>query len=122
MDLAHQWGQDLQLSPTGGLELAAGDALVQQRLIRRLMTAAGDYFQHIDYGAGLGAFVGQPANAALIAGVIKRQAKKEASIAQSPPPVVTVTYLAPDTVTCTIAYTDSVTGQPATREFPLTGP
>ena len=120
-DLAHQWGQDLQLSPSGGLLLASGDAYAQQRLIRRLLTAAGNYIQHLEYGAGLGAFVGQPANAAVIAGVIKRQAKKEAAISQSPPPVVTVSSDNVGTVSATITYTDANTGQSATRTFSLTG-
>ena len=120
-DLSHVWGSDLQVNASGDLATVAADQEVQQRLLRRLLTAAGDYKQQPAYGAGVGALVGLPANAGRISGLIKRQMKKEASILQNPPPSVAVLVDPIGAVAVTISYTDATTGQPATLNFPLVG-
>ena len=61
-DISHQFSADLSLSPTGDLATITAPQLTQQRVLRRLLTNPGDYIWHPSYGAGLAAFVGQPAN------------------------------------------------------------
>ena len=113
-DIAHTFGGDLTLSPTGDLAVADGAELTRERLLRRLLTNRGDYIWNVDYGAGLGAFIGQPANALRIRGVIRSQVLKEATVARSPAPVVVVTARYDNTVSARITYTDAPTGQPFT--------
>jgi hypothetical protein len=109
-DAWHTFGADLQLGPTGDLLTVDGAAYGQQRLIRRLLTNAGDYLWQLDYGGGLGRMVGTPAIADTINALILAQASKEAAIAQSPVPVVSVTVDPSGIVTASIKYTDAETG------------
>lgn len=117
VDLALQFGGDLALGPTGDLALADGPLLTQQRVLRRLLTNAGDYIWQLSYGAGLGQFVGQPGAPAAIAGVTRAQLLQEAGVAPSPPPVVTSTVGNDSTVITTLTYTDAATGQASTLSF-----
>ena len=87
-DLFHQWGSDLQLGPTGDLAPVSGAALGTQRVLRRLLTNPGDYIWHLEYGAGLARFVGQPAGADAVRAVIRSQIFREAAVAQTPEPTV----------------------------------
>lgn len=89
-DLAHQWGSDLSLSPTGDLALADGADLTRQRLLRRLLTNPGDYIWHLDYGAGLPAFVGQPGNPPGIESLVRGQTLQEPGVATAPQPMISV--------------------------------
>jgi phage baseplate assembly protein W len=116
-DLALQIGGDLAVGPTGDLALADGALLTQQRVLRRLLTNPGDYIWQLDYGAGLGRFVGQPGAPAAIAGVMRAQLLKEAAVAPSPPPAVTVEAGSDGTVDATLTYTDAATGQSSTLSF-----
>ena len=109
-DIAHVWGRDLQLGPTGDLALVSADNEVQQRILHRLLTNAGDYIWQLDYGAGLPSQVGRVADGAYIGAVIRQQLLLEPTVAQSPEPVVTVTAAADGTVTATIQYADANTG------------
>ena len=79
-------------SPTGDIAVVSGSMLGQQRVLRRLMTNPGDYIWQTDYGAGLAAFIGQPANAAQIRAVIRSQIFKEAAVARTPEPEVDVEF------------------------------
>jgi phage baseplate assembly protein W len=116
-DISHAFGSDLALSATGDLLVVSGDALTQQRVLRRLLTNAGDYIWHLAYGAGLGQMVGQPANAAAIENIIRSQIFRESSVAQVPAPIVTTTANTDGTVTVTIQYADAVTGAGSTLTF-----
>jgi hypothetical protein len=118
-DLTHWFGSDLSAGPTGDLALSSGVDETEQSLVRRLMTAAGTYIQNIGYGAGLGKFVGSPILRGQIIGVIKRQMKKETTILQNPPPVVTLTTDGNTVVTATIQYTSALTNQTQTLQFPV---
>lgn len=69
-DIAHQWGFDLKLGPTGDLAVATGSILCQQRVLRRLLTNLLDYIWHPSYGAGLAGFIGRPANTSQIRAAI----------------------------------------------------
>lgn len=89
-DISHQWGSDLEVGPTGDLLLAAGQDLGQQRILRRLLTNPGGYLWHVDYGAGLGAFVGEPSAADQVESIIVTQMANEPSASTSPEPIVEV--------------------------------
>ncbi len=93
MDLSQWYGNDINLSPTGGVQLVSGAAETDQRLLRRLLTPPGAYLWHPTYGAGLGAWVGKdlgPADFDTLKALIIGQVLAEASVAQNPVPVVTL--------------------------------
>lgn len=123
-DVLHQWGNDLSIGSTGDVALAAGSQLVQQRVLRRLLTNPLDYIWQPDYGAGLAGFVGQPASMSQIQTVIRGQIFKESSIASSPEPVIEV-VINPGGVTTTtyvdITYTNKNSSAPQILSFTLGG-
>ena len=123
-DLSQQWGSDLLAGPTGDLALASGTTLVQQRVLRRLLTNPGDYIWQLDYGAGRGRFVGQPANASQIRAVIRSQIFKESAVARTPEPVIDVQVppnSAVGTVYVHIRYVDAPTGETQLLSFSIGG-
>jgi hypothetical protein len=113
-DIFHIWATDLATSATGDLVVATGTTLGQQRVLRRLLTNPGDYIWHTDYGAGLGRFVGSPANETQITAIIRSQIFHEATVAETPAPIINV-QISPagalSTVYVDIRYTDSSSGQ-----------
>ena len=62
-DLAHWFGQDLNVAASGDLLTVDGTAKGQQRVLRRLLTNPGDYIWEPTYGAGLASKIGQPFDA-----------------------------------------------------------
>jgi phage baseplate assembly protein W len=118
-DFSHNFGSDFDLNASGDLLYVTGDAEAQQHIIKRLLTAAGAYIWRLDYGAGLGQFVGQPANATAIVNVIRSQIFQEATVAQVPEPVVTINVNPNDTVGVTINYYDAVSGAASVLSFSL---
>lgn len=116
-DTSHQFGADLALSPTGDLATASGAALGQQRVLRRLLTNPGDYIWNLDYGAGLARFVGQPADEAGIAAVIRSQIFKEASVARMPEPTIDVQSGVTGTIYAHIRYADAQSGETQLLSF-----
>jgi phage baseplate assembly protein W len=118
-DLSHQWSSDISVSSTGDLTLVTGSSLGQQRVLRRLMTNPGDYIWQLDYGAGLAQFIGQPGNASQIEAVIRSQIFKEAAVARSPEPTVSVQYPSGGTgsVYVQILYVDAMSGQTQVLSF-----
>ena len=106
-DLAHDFGADLAFGPTGDLALAQGPEAGRQRVLRRLLTNARDYVWHLDYGAGLASFVGQPAAALRIAAVVRAQIFREAAVARSPEPVVDTRAAGPSALALAIRYVDA---------------
>jgi phage baseplate assembly protein W len=123
-DLSHQWASDLSIGPTGDLALVSGSILGQQRVLRRLMTNPGDYIWQLGYGAGLGQFIGQPTNASQIQAVIRSQIFKEAAVARTPEPVISVQAdptSGAGTVYVQIRYVDAATGQTQVLSFSVNG-
>jgi len=110
-DLALNFGSDLSIGPTGDLALTDGSVLTEQRVLRRLLTNAGDYIWQLSYGAGLGQFVGRPGVVAAIAGLARAQMLQEAAVAVNPPPMVTVAASGDGMVVATLRYADSASGQ-----------
>lgn len=120
-DLSQFFGNDLDRSANGGLLLASGLALSQQRIARRLLTAPGAYWAHPDYGAGLGRFVGSPLNVAQLRGIIVQQILLEDTVASSPIPTVNVTGNPNGTFIVDISYTASDTGLRQALSLPVVG-
>jgi hypothetical protein len=120
-DLSHTYGSDLTVSPTGDLALADNTLLGEQRVLRRLLTAPGAYLWHLNYGAGLPRFVGQPANGQRIAAVAKAQMYREKIVTRNPAPVVSVDVQPAGVVTLDIQYVDATTQQTASLNPTLNG-
>ncbi len=118
-DLAHQFGSDLVLGPTGDLAVVEGTALGQQRVLRRLLTNPRDYIWQLRYGAGLARFVGQPAAAARIGGVIRAQMRREAAVARTPEPMVDVQAGRAGEVYVSVRYADAISGATQVLSFQL---
>jgi phage baseplate assembly protein W len=93
-------------------------------VLRRLMTNPGDYIWQLGYGAGLGQFIGQPTNASQIQAVIRSQIFKEAAVARTPEPVISVQSdptSGAGTVYVQIRYVDAATGQTQVLSFSVNG-
>ena len=120
-DLAHWFGQDLNVAASGDLLTVDGVAKGTQRILRRLLTNPGDYIWHPDYGAGLASKIGQPFDAEACEALIKAQIYLEASVARSPQPVITVTEIT-NGLSVSIQYTDNDTGQVVALSFPVKPP
>jgi hypothetical protein len=116
-DLSHNFGGDLQVSASGDLLLASGTTVVQQRVIRRLLTNQGDYIWQLAYGAGLREQVGQDTNLITIQNIVRSQIFAEADVAQVPAPVITATRDVTGNVSVTIAYVDASSGTIQTLTF-----
>ena len=116
-DVFHQYGSDLVIGPSGDLATVDDNLLGQQRVLRRLLTNPGDYLWNPTYGAGLGQFVGQPANAARIRSVIRSQIFQESAVAVSPAPVVDVQGGTNGNIAVQIQYSDSTSGKTQVLSF-----
>jgi phage baseplate assembly protein W len=120
-DLAHWFGQDLNVAASGDLLTVDGTVKGQQRVLRRLLTNPGDYIWHPNYGAGLASKIGQPFDAASCAALVKAQMFLEPSVARTPPPVINVSQIT-NGLFVSIAYTDAATGSPVALSFSVTPP
>ena len=120
-EISHRWGADLGLSASGDLALASGAEAAEQRILRRLLTNPGDYIWHPDYGAGLGRFVGQPADPQRIAAVARRQVLLEDSVARIPEPRVSVRVERTGEVLLNIEWTFAESGQRVSTSATVTG-
>lgn len=118
-DLSLVFGGDLAISATGDLALADAQNLTQQRVLRRLLTNPGDYVWQLNYGAGLGQFVGRVGAPALISGVIRTQMRLEKEVMQSPAPSVSTMSADNGSVQTAINYADALTGQTALLSFSI---
>ena len=118
-DIYHYIGNDLATDATGDLLTVDGKVLGQQRVLRRLLTNPGEYIWHTNYGAGLAQFIGKPATAAQIQGIVQQQMLLEEAVAQTPPPSVTVSFYPDGTFFVSIRYADALTGNQLTLEFDI---
>ncbi|QIY81514.1 phage tail protein [Chromobacterium violaceum] len=116
-DLHHYIGSDLTTSPTGGVTTVSGIERGKQRVLRRLLTNPGDYVFHPDYGAGLGAYVGQIVNIPQLTGLIRGQMLLEDVVANTPTPAVQITQQDDGTLSVSVRYTDAPSGEPTTLAF-----
>lgn len=119
MDIYHWWSSDLNISLTGDLALVDGLDRGRQRILRRLLTNLKDYYFHPDYGAGVGARVGELRDIIAIKAAINTQIMKEACVGRSPLPVITVRPI-DNGVNVSIIYQDIETGVQSPLQFDLT--
>jgi phage baseplate assembly protein W len=117
VDIFHWWEQDLVILPTGDLLLASGTIEGEQRVLRRLLTSPGKYVFHLEYGAGLPNYVGQPVPVQSVASLISSQMALEDAVSQSPLPVVQARGNALGSLNVNIKYVDANTGLPALLDF-----
>jgi len=115
-DLNLYIGDDLSVSPTGDIAQVDGLTQTSQRILRRLLTNAGDYIWHPTYGAGLGKKIGSVLDIRAITGLIRSQIFLEAAVARTPAPVITITPLQGG-LSARIQYYDGTTGKLATLAF-----
>jgi hypothetical protein len=113
-DVLSVFGGDLAISATGDLQTVEGDSLTRQRIILRMLTNQGDYLWHLDYGAGLGGYVGSPDTLQGILSVARAQIHLEASVAKSPPPSITASVQSNNTVLLSVLYSGESSGQTST--------
>lgn len=118
MDIFHYWQGDIVASPSGDLAPVDGITLGIQRVIRRLMTAQGEYIWHPDYGAGLPQRIGQIRDDRVISAIIRSQIFLEAAVARTPTPVITVTPVL-NGVSVLLQYTDAFAQKAVTVTFPI---
>ena len=110
-DLQMDWAGDLSTSLTGDLVTVDGPELGTERVLRRLLTNPGDYIWHPEYGAGLGQYVGQPADPSAIQALILSQMLLETAVAPVPEPVISVQLDAGGSLYVQIRYADAQTAQ-----------
>jgi len=118
-DVAHWWGEDLQVSATGDLALADGLTLGEQRVYRRLCTNPAEYIWNTAYGAGLPAKVGSLLDEPAIVSAVRSQLYQEDVVARTPAPVITASEPAPGTFYVTVQYVDAQSGAQANVNFDL---
>lgn len=120
-DIAHVWGQDLQLSPSGDLARASGSQRTRERLLRRLMTARDgrEYVWEADYGAGAPQEIGRNANIARVVGIVTGQLALEASVSPAPAPKVMVREI-DGGISVAVTYWTLPDKQPVSLSFDLT--
>lgn len=130
-DIAHIYGSDVQVSPSGDLALATSPNIGVQRVYRRLLTnpqfsdsaanviATGDYLAHQLYGAGVARKIGSPQAIASTTALIRGQMLLEPAVAQKPPPVITLTPIL-NGLSASIQYTDSATSATQYLSFEIT--
>ncbi|WP_036292070.1 hypothetical protein [Methylosinus sp. PW1] len=108
-DLNHVFGEDLSFGPSNDLATVDGSDLGHQRIIRRLMTAVRGYVWHGDYGAGVPQQIGLAEDYFEIQSAVMSQIRKEAAVASTPVPDVSVTGIL-NGVRCDVTYWDADTG------------
>jgi hypothetical protein len=124
LDIGHQWGADLDVSPTGDLAPVTAPSATTQRILRRLLTNAGDYIWSIGYGAGLPGFVGNVGSSAGITAAVRSQMFLEYSVVSTPPPeiiVSTPTGQGSGTFELSIRYVDAASRQEVSVSLPIAG-
>jgi hypothetical protein len=95
--------------------------MVQQRLLRRLLTNPGDYVWNLDYGAGLGCFIGDPVDMDRIQAVVRGQMLRESAVARQPEPEIDVMADLAGTVSVQIRYAEAGGGVTRSLAFTVGG-
>ena len=119
IEVQHTVGEDLTLSPTGDLAVSTGLNRTKERLLRRLITNAGEYVWHVKYGAGLPGYIGKALDPGQVKAVIRSQMAQEESVLQNPEPTISIVAIQ-NGVAVSIAYQDAQTNSPVTLSFNAT--
>lgn len=91
-----------------------------QRILRVLLTAAGDYIWHTGYGIGAGKYVGKglsPQVLQQIKAAFRGQILSDPDVASNPPPALDFNTKTANVLAVTITYTYAPTGKPQTLSF-----
>lgn len=127
MDIYHDYGNDLVVTPTGDLQPVDGITLSNQAITRRLLTIPisvanpPDYLQEPTFGAGTPVFIGEldsEQNYNKIKGLITAQILLEPTVAQTPPPEIELSGL-PQGLQGTITYTYAATNEQVVLNFSI---
>lgn len=118
-DIFQWWRQDFAILPTGDLLVAEDTIEGEQRVVRRFLTSPGRYIWHLEYGAGLPQYVGQPALADAVASLMFGQMTLEDVVSQSPSPTIRVTANATGYMVADVKYVDAHTGKPVSMGFKI---
>jgi phage baseplate assembly protein W len=117
----HWYGLDIQFAANGDDASANGILEINQRIVRELMTAPGDYIWAPNYGAGLGRYIGKAMSAevfaelkALITAIVVRQP----DVQRQPGPQITFQADATGLLSTQIIYVYAPTRQPVTVVAP----
>lgn len=121
MDAYHYFGNDLQLDSTGDLQTVDSVQESQQFILRRLLTNQGDYLWDLNYGAGLGGYIGQPIDETQVETQIRSQMFLEESVVQNPAPQVTFESFQGG-ISAVIKYVETDSNQPTTLSFTASNP
>lgn len=120
MDIYHYWGSDLQLSSSGDLLTVSDGTEINQRILRALMTFAGEYVWHVKYGVGIGKHVGQPLSPTdfvRIKAAVRAAVIREPNVQQTPPPQISFQANAMGYLVVTIDYTYKPDGKLKSMTF-----
>jgi phage baseplate assembly protein W len=90
----------------------------EQRVLRRLLTSPGTYIWHLEYGAGLPQYVGQPVVPSAINSLIVSQMFLEDSVARDPLPTVHTRKIV-NGINVDIKYADNRVGRIVTLGFDI---
>lgn len=121
MDIEHVYGSDFSLSDSNDLAVVENLDESNERIIRRLLTAAGDYFWEQTYGCGVSAYVGKAVTTSVykeLTGVIQSQIFQEPTVAKSPAPIINFTSLT-EGLQCNIKYQHVATQQLVDLQFQI---
>lgn len=113
-DAVHLLGSDFSIGSNGDIALCDGADERRQDILRRLCTNPDAYVWHHDYGAGIGAQIGQPRRDGDLEAIIRAQLSEEAAVDQTQPVRVSITDLGNGIFSCTITYVDANTGDAQT--------
>lgn len=118
-DLDLPWGGDLSLTPDGDLATVDGNDMVEQGIVRRLLTAVQGYDFHLDYGAGLPQRIGRVARDRVIQSIVRSQIGLEAAVAQVPVPTISVSASTTNQglYVINIGYRSAITGRDEAISF-----
>lgn len=116
-DASLVWRGDLSANPVGDIATCSHSELSQQRLLRRLLTNAGDYLWYPEYGAGLAQFIGLPCDTSAIKARIRSQIFADGTILTTPEPIIDVQNSADGSIYVQIRYIEMDSGVVQTVSF-----
>jgi len=118
-DLSLIFNSDLAVGPTGDLEVVDDDGLINQRILRRLLTNSGDYLWDLGYGGGLASNIGRPISVGSINATVRAQISQEPGIATTPAPLIAAISGGAGEVFLSITYTSTATGTTIQQCLPV---
>lgn len=116
------YGGDILLTPARSIAVATGVDGVNQRILRRVISAAGNYLWHPKEGVGAGKDVGAVPNQQTLSRIkarINGAVLYDDDVAKSPAPMITFDTKIANLLSVTIKYTYAPTGQLQTLSFNL---